>query len=116
MLAPRLVVLNEAPCPVDEGALTQINSQPPKNAVAMAANLPLAQRAQICHFCYKKAHLHSLSLHIASTCDLRTLVSVFGPVGRIVFEQSRDVDATLAKLKRNDRDYEKKPVSLAHVS
>ena len=108
MLAPIRVALNEAPCPVDEGALKQLNSQSPKNALAVAQNLPLEERARLCHFCYSRAHMHTLALRIASTCDLQTLVREFGPVGKIVFEQSRDMDATLAQLKRIDRDSEKK--------
>jgi hypothetical protein len=116
MLAPRLVVLNEAPCPVDERELTRYTSQPTKDTLAIAAGLPLMQRARLCQFCYSKAHLHTLALHLASTCDLHTLQSVFGKVGKIVFEQSRDADSTLAKLKRSDRDHEKKPVTLATVS
>jgi len=115
MLAPKLVVLNEAPCPVDEKELTQFNSQSPKDYLAVAAKLPVMQRARLCQFCYSKAHLHSLALHIASTCDLRTLVEVFGRAGKIVFDQSRDVEKTLGKLKSKDRDHEKKPVSLPFV-
>ncbi|MCF6321886.1 MAG: hypothetical protein L3J32_08985 [Rhizobiaceae bacterium] len=115
MLAPKLVVLNEAPCPVDEKELTQFNSQSPKDSIAIAAKLPAMQRARLSQFCYSKAHLHSLALHIASTCDLRTLSEVYGRAGKIVFDQSRDVDKTLAKMNRKDREYEKKPVTLPFV-
>ncbi len=116
MLAPKSVVLNEAHCPVDEKELTQINSQSPRDTLAIATKLPLEQKARLCHFCYSKAHLHSLALHIASTLDLRVLEEVFGKAGKIVFEQSRDVDSTLAKLKHFDREHDKKPVTLAPVS
>ena len=95
--------------------LKQFNSQSPTNTLAIAENLPLDQRARLCHFCYSRAHLHSLALRIASTCDLRTLMNEFGAAGKIVFEQSRDADSTLAQLKRIDREYDKKPVSLAPV-
>lgn len=116
MLAPKLVVLNETPCPVDEKSLTQYNSQSPKDTIAIAAKLPPMQRARLSQFCYSKAHLHSLALHIASTCDQRTLEEVFGRAGKIVFDQSRDADSTLSKLSRNERDSEKKPVSLPSIS
>ncbi|MCP4070179.1 MAG: hypothetical protein GY742_00390 [Hyphomicrobiales bacterium] len=116
MLAPKSVVLNEAHCPVDEKELTQINSQSPRDTLAIATKLPLEQKARLCHFCYSKAHLHSLALHIASTLDLRVLEEVFGKGGKIVFEQSRDVDSTLAKLKHFDREHDKRPVTLAPVS
>lgn len=115
MLAPKLVVLNEGPCPIDEKELTDFNSNSPKDSVAIAADLPVMQRARLSQFCYSKAHLHGLALRIAATCDLRTLESVFGRAGKIVFEQSRDADSTLAKLSRSDRDYEKKPVSLPKI-
>ena len=73
MLAPKLVVLNEARCPVDEKELTRYTSQPTKDTIAIAAGLPLMQRARLCQFCYSKAHLHTLALHLASTCDQPTL-------------------------------------------
>ena len=116
MLALKPVVLNEALCPVDEKDLTQYNSQSPTDTLAVAAKLPVRQRAQLCHFCYSKAHMHSLALHIASTLDLRTLEEVFGKAGKIVFEQSRDADSTLSQLKNIDREYDKKPVTLAPIS
>lgn len=115
MLAPKLVVLNEGPCPIDEKELSDFNTNSPKDSVQIAANLPPMERARLSQFCYSKAHLHDLALRIASTCDLWTLESVFGRAGKIVFEQSRDIDSTLAKLNRNDREYEKKPVSLPKV-
>ena len=115
MLAPKLVVLNEGPCPIDEKELSEINTGSPKDSAAIAADLPPMQRARLSQFCYSKAHLHGLALRIASTCDLRTLEAVFGRAGKIVFEQSRDADSTLAELNRSDRDYEKKPVSLPKV-
>jgi hypothetical protein len=116
MLALKPVVLNEALCPVDEKDLTHFNSQSPKDTMAVATKLPVRQRARLCHFCYSKAHMHSLALHIASTLDLRSLEKVFGKAGKIVFEQSRDAVSTLAQLKNIDREYDKKPVSLAPIS
>ena len=115
MFALKDVLPNEEACPVDERELTQFNTQSPKDTLAIAADLPLDQRARLCHFCYSRAHLHSLAMHLASTCDLQTLVREFGTAGKIIFEQSRDADSTLAKLKKNDRDYEKKPVTLPPV-
>ncbi len=116
MLAPKVVSLNEASCPVDEKELSDINSQAPKDYIAIAAKLPPMERARLAQFCYSKAHLHKLALHIASTCDLWTLQQVFGRAAKTVFDQSRDTESTLAQLNRTDRDYEKKPVSLPKIS
>ena len=115
MLALKSVELNEAACPVDEKELCEVNSQSPKDYIAIAEKLPPLERARLSQFCYSKAHLHKLALHIASTCDLRTLEAAYGRAGKLVYAQSRDAEETLSKLKRTERDYERKPVSLPDI-
>ena len=98
MLASKSIVPNEGSCPINEKELIHLSAETPKDAVAVVAQLPALQKARICQFCYGKTHLHELALHIASTCDQQTLVTVFGEAGRVIFKQSRDTGKTLKSL------------------
>ncbi|MCP4009679.1 MAG: hypothetical protein GY726_09205, partial [Proteobacteria bacterium] len=100
MSALKQIDLNEAPCPIDEAALSGLNHSSPGDAALIAGQLPLQQRAILCQFCYEKAHLFELALRIASTLDLPTLTTVFGKGAPVVFEQSRDIASTLAEVNR----------------
>ncbi|HHB82859.1 MAG TPA: hypothetical protein ENK61_05240 [Devosia sp.] len=113
MLASKSVVPNEGSCPIDESELIHLSAEAPSDAVAVVANLPAMQKARICQFCYGKTHLHELALHIASTCDQQTLVTVFGEAGRVIYKQSRDTSSTLKSLNSHDGAFGAKPVVLS---
>jgi len=115
MALPKAVDIHEPACPIDERELAGLNNSDPKDAVSVANQLPPLQKAKLAQFCYGKAHMHELALRIASTCDLYTLIAVFGKAGRTVHEQSRDTEATLGSLKGRSAIYEPKPVSLPLV-
>ncbi|MCF6302405.1 MAG: hypothetical protein L3J13_04285 [Devosiaceae bacterium] len=113
MLASKSIVPNEGSCPIDESELIHLSAEAPTDAVAVVAGLPAMQKAKICQFCYGKTHLHELALHIASTCDQQTLVTVFGEAGRVIYKQSRDTSSTLKSLNSNDSVFAPKPVLLS---
>ena len=112
MLASKSVVPNEDSCPINETDLISLSSGKPSDAVAVVSSLPEMQKARICKFCYGKTHLHELALHIASTCDQKTLVTVFGEAGRVIYKQSRDTRSTLNSLKAGEMANGPKPVVL----
>jgi len=84
----------------------------PADAVEIGKKLPAIQRARIAQFCYGRVHMRELGLRLASTCDLMTLKAAFGRGGDVVFQQSRDVDETLGKLKNPTGSQTPKPVTL----
>jgi len=48
------------------------------------------ERANLAMFCYRKAHLRSIGLAVAATCDLSSLVQCWGTLlGQTIFAQSR---------------------------
>ncbi len=63
-----------------------------ENAVLeLTSAFPPRQRANLAAYCYRKSHLHRIGLAIAATCELSTLIQVFGTaVGQTLFNQSRD--------------------------
>ena len=88
--------LNETEAPIPENLFGQLASAEPADAVEIAQQLPLQNRARLAAFCYARRHLNHLGLLIASTCDLMTLKRTMGTAGEVVYRQSRDVEKTLA--------------------
>jgi len=97
--------------PSQAEVMQQIMSNP-ADAVEIGKRLPAIQRARIAQFCYGRVHMRELGLRLASTCDLMTLKAAFGRGGEVVFQQSRDVDETLGKLKNSAGSQTPKPITL----
>lgn len=91
--------LNEAAIPVAENLFGQLTQAEPKDAVEIARQLPLQNRARLAAFCYGKRHLNHLGLLLAATCDRMSLRRAMGNAGDVVFQQSRDVEKTLDQAK-----------------
>jgi len=91
--------LNEASIPVPENLFGQLTQAEPKDAVEIARQLPLENRARLAAFCYGKRHLNHLGLLLAATCDRMSLRRTMGNAGDVVFRQSRDVEKTLSEAK-----------------
>ncbi len=91
--------LNEAAIPVAENLFGQLTQAEPKDAVEIARQLPLQNRARLAAFCYGKRHLNHLGLLLAATCDRMSLRRAMGIAGDVVFQQSRDVEKTLDQAK-----------------
>ena len=88
--------LNETSIPIPENLFGQLAQAEPADAVEIAKDLPLQNRARLAAFCYARRHLNHLGLLIASTCDLMTLKRAMGTAGEVVYRQSRDVEKTIA--------------------
>ena len=93
--------LNESTAPVPEHLFGQLANAEPIDAVEIAKQLPLQNRAQLAAFCYARRHLNHLGLLIASTCDRMTLRRAMGTAGDVVYRQSRDVEKTIAAERGN---------------
>ena len=84
--------LNETSVPIPENLFGQLAQAEPVDAIEIAKELPLQNRARLAAFCYARRHLNHLGLLIASTCDLMTLKRVMGTAGEVVYRQSRNVE------------------------
>ena len=100
---------NEAECPVPEEQLAQFSAEGAVDTVAIANSLPMERRAALARFCYNRTHLLELALRVAATCDLITLERAFGRAGPLVYDQSRDIEKTLADINKA-AFHERKPV------
>lgn len=93
--------MNEAACPAPEALVGRILHSEPREAAAIARELPEANRARLAAFCYGRKHLNHLGLLIASTCEMPALRAAFGTAAKVVHQQSRDVEATIAEGERH---------------
>ncbi len=98
--------------PVSEADVLSQLMNDPKDGVAVGESLPEMQRARIAQFCYQRVHMRELGLRLASTCGLNSLKAAFGRGGEVVYQQSRDVDATMGALKNSPGSQPPKPVTL----
>lgn len=88
--------LNETAIPIPENLFGQLANAEPVDAVEIAKQLPLENRARLAGFCYSRRHLNHLGLLIASTCDRMSLRRAMGKAADVVYQQSRDVEKTIA--------------------
>ncbi|MEM9280121.1 MAG: hypothetical protein AAGA76_16285 [Pseudomonadota bacterium] len=98
--------------PVSESEILGQILSGPNNAVEIGKSLPEMQRARIAQFCYNRVHMRELGLRLASTCGIVALKHAFGRAADVVYEQSRDVDETLGKLKNTPGNQSPKPITL----
>lgn len=90
-------------CPVPESVFGQLFRSHPQGLAEVVATIPAQTRAMLALFCYRRAHLHALSLAIASTCDETDLIEAGGRPGAALYELSRQPEAPAATHHENGR-------------
>lgn len=90
-------------CPIPESLFGQLFRSHPQGLPELVATIPSRTRAMLALFCYRRAHLHALSLSIASTCDEVDLIEAGGRPGAALYELSRQPDAPVATVQENGR-------------
>jgi hypothetical protein len=90
MLPEHRILLEDEPCPVADqtlGAMYRASAHGLNELIAMVS--PTA-RVLLAVYCYRRAHLASIGLAIAATCDKDELAAVGGNAGALLFERSRE--------------------------
>jgi hypothetical protein len=90
MLPEHRVLLEDEPCPVSDellGALYRANAH---GLNELVATVPPKARALLAVYCYRRAHLASIGLAIAATCEQDDLALFGGNAGAVLFDRSRD--------------------------
>ncbi|MFZ5691607.1 MAG: hypothetical protein ACOY5F_10165 [Pseudomonadota bacterium] len=89
-------------CPIPESLFGQLYRSHPNGLPELVATIPARTRALLALFCYRRAHLHALSLAIASTCEESDLIDAGGRAGAALYELSRQSGAPVA-IQENGR-------------
>ena len=93
-------------CPVGDELLGALYRADENGLPALVESVSADVRAMLSLFCYRRAHLHSLALAIASSCSEQDLSDAGGRVGAALYAQSR-------KSGRSAPLSSRKPISLS---
>ena len=81
--------VEDEPCPVTDQMLGEIYRASEHGLNELIATIPTTARALLAVFCYRRAHLASIGLAIAATCEEDDLTSLGGQRWCHAFERSR---------------------------
>jgi hypothetical protein len=110
MLSSREAFENDA-CPVGEDMLGSLYRASEHGLAQLVESVSSDVRAMLALFCYKRAHLHGMSLAIAATCTERDLVEQGGIVGSTLFAMSREAPSKSTTLFAMSREAPSKSIS-----
>jgi hypothetical protein len=89
MLATQPDIPQEEHCPVSEHTLGQLYRASPHGLDELVVAIPAAARAMLALYCYRRTHLQSIGLAIATSCEQRDLEAFGGNAGKMLFEKAR---------------------------
>ena len=90
MLPEHRVLLDDEQCPVADQTLGEMYRASAHGLNELIATVPPAARVLLAVYCYRRAHLVSIGLAIAATCEKDDLTSVGGNAGATLFDRSRE--------------------------
>ena len=90
MLPEHRVLLEDEPCPVADQMLGEMYRASAHGLNELIATVSPTARVLLAVYCYRRAHLASIGLAIAATCEKDELTSVGGNAGATLFERSRE--------------------------
>ena len=94
MLPVRTHIPQEERCPVPEAVLGQLYRASTHGLEELVANVPSETCAMLALYCYRRAHLQTIGLAIASRCKVDDLETFGGNAGRALFEKARKFRTT----------------------
>ncbi len=102
MWSGRSAFENDA-CPVGDDMLGQLYRASENGLPMLVASVAPDVRAMLALYCYKRSHLHTMGVAIASTCEELDLVRIGGRVGSMLFAMSRETAAPVARSGYSNR-------------
>src|ERR1700758_5618829 len=90
MLPEHQIVHEDEPCPVTDQTLGEMYRASPHGLNELIATVPPTARGLLAVYCYRRAHLASIGLAIAATCEKDDLTALGGNAGAILFERSHE--------------------------
>lgn len=96
MLSENRVLLADESCPVTDETLGKIYRASPHGLSQIIATVSPTARALLAVYCFRRAHLVSIGLAIAATCEKEELTSLGGNTGAALFERSREASQSWA--------------------
>ena len=97
-------------CPVRDELLGEMYRANANGLPVLVESVSSEVRAMLALFCYRRSHLHSLALAIASSCTERELINFGGRVGSTLYALSREPAARVASASSHGG---RKPITLS---
>jgi hypothetical protein len=97
-------------CPVQDELLGEMYRANENGLVRLVESVSSDVRAMLALFCYRRSHLHSLALSIATSCTERELIQFGGRAGSALYALSREPVARSAPLPSYGN---RKPITLS---
>ena len=95
MLPEHRALLEDEPCPVSDAVLGEMYRASAHGLNELIATVSSTARVLLAVYCYRRAHLASIGLAIAATCDKDDLADWGGNAGIVLFERSREAPQPL---------------------
>jgi hypothetical protein len=95
--------VEDEPCPVTDQMLGAMYRADAQGLNELIATVPPIARALLAVYCYRRAHLASIGLVIAATCDEEDLTSLGGNAGAMLFERSRKASHPVTDTRASNR-------------
>ena len=90
MLPEHRALLEDEPRPVPDEMLGEIYRASAHGLNELIATVSPTARVLLAVYCYRRAHLASIGLAIAATCEKDDLTWLGGNAGAVLFERSRE--------------------------
>ena len=90
MLPEHRALLEDEPCPVSDQKLGEIYRASAHGLNELVATVSPTARVLLALYCYRRAHLASIGVAIAATCEEDDLTSFGGNSGAALFVRSRE--------------------------
>ena len=103
MLPEHHIVHEDEPCPVTDQTLGEMYRASAHGLNELIATVPPTARTLLAVYCYRRAHLASIGLAIAATCEKEDLMSLGGNAGATLFERSREAPQPSLDVRANGR-------------
>ena len=110
MFSSRDAYDNES-CPVRDELLGEMYRASEQGLPRLVESVSPNVRATLALFCYRRSHLYSLALAIATSCSERDLIQFGGRVGATLYALSREAPAARASAASSYGG--KKPITLS---
>lgn len=79
----------EDPCPVADHVLGDLYRASPEGLATLVETISPNVRAMLAVYCSRRAHLLSIGLAVAATCDKGSLIDFGGDYGADLYERAR---------------------------
>ena len=89
-------LLEDEPCPVPDETLGEMYRASARGLSDLIASVPATARALLAVYCYRRAHLTSIGLTIAASCEKDDLEALGGNQGAGLLSNRRNLRPSLA--------------------